>query len=423
MSPVGKTFDSFDIRDFGAEPGGFDNFAVFEAAATAINAMGGGRIVVPPGRWHKSGRLTLNVGCTIEGTSWASQIVQESDDIAILFESNNVGESLDGPTLRNIAIDMNGKGQLDAGSIVFNNCEGMLADHVWVRDAGTPGASNPAGVGGISMSAGSLDPSAIKPFGQVRNCLVERTTKAAYSATFESRGPSYVSNVARDIQGNGAAPGFQINGGAHVSLLGNLAERTEGAGFLLGVNGQGTSPDFFMLANNRSIEAGTIGSGSPSGHGFLIANAGFVQSTHQAHGIVQGNMSIGAAQNGFTLQNLSKMSVIGNHAVNAGIHSFAFDGTIGTVEDFLVADNFADGATQAGYFVRNVRRLRLMNNVAIGSHGRGLWFFGSSYDSTVMGNTLGGTVKSVDYGIIPTNLNAALNHLTGPSDMTETVSF
>ena len=412
-----------DIAQFGAKPGGTDNSAVLNAARDALEVLGGGSLVIPEGRWHKTGQWQFYFGCIIGGRSWESVLVQDDDNIAIIFEGEDVGDAIDGAQVRNIAIDMNGNGQLDAGSIVFNNCRQFLCDHVYVHDAGTINEANPAGVGGISMSSGSTDVAEVETTGTVSNCLVERTTKAGYSATYGSQSVTLIGNVARDQQGNGATPGFQINGGHGIKLIGNTSERSEGAGFIIAVNGQGRGPDRFVAKDNTAIDSGTLGAQSANGHGFYIANSGYIPVTDQMFGQIDGNTVINAEQNGIVVQNLSQIDVTANKVIDSRLSSFLVEGTLGTITDIRISNNVGDGGTQGGLFLRGLDQVRISGNRIQNGHSRGLWFFGAVDDVVVETNDLQGSFKAVDSTTAPTNLKAGMNRYTGTSDITDTITF
>ncbi len=167
----------FDIRDYGAEPGGeTKNTAAFSEAVAACHEAGGGRVVVPKGDWltgpiHLRSNVNLHVteGATIRFSGDREDYLPVVHTRIEGVEVYNYSPLIYAPNCRNIAIT--GKGTLDGnGAHWWTYFEENHDGYSRIEDAKRPLSERRYGNGD-----NGLRPSFLQPW-KSENVLVEGIT-------------------------------------------------------------------------------------------------------------------------------------------------------------------------------------------------------------------------------------------------------
>jgi hypothetical protein len=277
-----KLKDAFiSIQDFGAAPSKSADLNVAAILAAGQSAISFGKaLYIPAGTYMINGSLRFEQPLTIFGDGDKSVLkIDQSLSLAnkrfipLLFQNTAAGIPITGKmTLSDFAIDASNGGLLNAGVIVLNSVDNFVVERLHLYDGGTPGAEGSSGVNGIGVSAGTYG-GAISS-GVIRDCLMERFTKAPINWTTEARDGLISGNCIRNNTGNGQTPGIQVNGGYNCAVVQNFVYGNEGAGIIIGTSGTDAGtfrhPRRTLVSGNYCFRNGT---GSVLGHGIYVGNS------------------------------------------------------------------------------------------------------------------------------------------------------
>lgn len=251
-----------------------DDTAATIAALAAATA--GARPIVLKRIYDVSSRIDLPAtGVVILGNGWETGFRGAVSGTNIIL----YGETLTGQViLKDFSVNGRLGGQADTGLIQFAgsaDCH-ILCDNLLVENGGTPSAG-PSGVNGIAVATIGY-PSGPKSRIVIRNCHVKSTTKGGFNISTYAENVFLIGCTAKNIAGNGSAPGAQINGGRLVVVDGLIVEGTEGAGLVIGT--VGTTPPLssraVLLDNILLIDCGQVtqfgGGYSSEGCGLFVSD-------------------------------------------------------------------------------------------------------------------------------------------------------
>lgn len=178
---------------------------------------------------NTSARITTT-SKNIEGKGTKINYLGTTKFIPILSQNN------DGIKIRNIEIDANGNGQLNAGLIVINSSKDFVVEDVVLRNGGTPNADRPSGVNAIGVATNGY-PTGDKSMGNLSRIITYNFTKAPINwTTYAEEGTLSFSRFENNV-GNGYCPAIQVNGGKRFKSVFNFVKGTEGAGTAIGTVG------------------------------------------------------------------------------------------------------------------------------------------------------------------------------------------
>jgi parallel beta-helix repeat protein len=384
-----------NVKAYGAVGDGVANDTA--AIQAAINAAAtGAEVFFPAGTYLTSASLTVTKSITLSGEGYGSTIrgANAGTYIIVLVQSATFA-ALNGVKIRDLRLDGNSGGQLDAGLLVLNNVVGGVVQGVWIEN-GTR-TSGTSGVNGISASAGT--PGGAGSQLVIRDCYLRNLSKPAINWTTESVEALIEGNHIRDITGNGTAPGIQLNGGFNGRVIGNYVRNTQGPGIYVSSDGSGNPSRNAVIANNVVDTCGV--SSTTQGDGILIT----ATSTSVGRIVVAGNniYDCGTNTNG-----------------GAGIHVINHDNVV--LNANLVRNNRYDGIRVQGCNHMSITANRCTgNNLAGVSFAGGIQIRGVCAHVAITGNHCSDDkgAPTQSYGIIfdgsatLTHLTVEANHLEG----------
>ena len=244
--------------------------------------------------------------------------------IPILSQNN------DGIKIRNIEIDANGNGQLNAGLIVINSSKDFVVEDVVLRNGGTPNADSPAGVNAIGVATNGY-PVGDKSMGNLSRIITYNFTKAPINwTTYAEEGTLSFSRFEQNV-GNGYCPAIQVNGGKRFKSVFNFVKGTEGAGTTIAT--VGTTPPLaakeVLSFGNSYYDIGSLGVLNAERYAVHIAQNFGTTDTQDfvlSHEYLQNGdgmyRSTGGVSNTYLLGNISRNTGICYSLNNAIGHYF-----------------------------------------------------------------------------------------------------
>lgn len=333
------------LYDFGAVGDGETD----DAGALQEAVDSGETIIIPQASFLIGSRVTVSQQCSLVGLGWQSVLLGPASGTHILLlVQSDTFDAIDGIRFANFVVDGNGGGQLDAALVQFNNARAFLCDRLWVKNGSRTNGSQ--GVNGINASAGQLG--GFGSSGVISNCLLENMSKGAINWTTQADGAAILSNIVRDITGNGSAPGIQLNGGFGAKVLANDVQNTEGPGIY--VAAVGTVPPIdteeTIIALNRCNGCGA--SSATQADGILVANA---TATVTGRLILSANVVVDSGNatgggDGIHVQNSINVDVLGNFTRNSRLNGIRIDGTshVAVIGNRSTGNNTAGVSSGAG---------------------------------------------------------------------------
>lgn len=271
--------------------GSSDDTAALQAALTAAQAAATTdgdvkTVLLPAGTIRISSRLTITSGNVIvQGAGTLLKWTGSARDIAILVQGTATNGEIHNVTIKDLTIDMQNKGQLDAGAIQINSCDNFLIDHVYLKNGGVANEAGAAGVAGIAVSC--KDTSSIYySTGAIQNSVIENFTKPAILTTNGTKEIAVRNNHIRNITGNGNAPGIAILSAVDIVAEGNWISFVEGAGISVGTTSNPVNVYRLSISGNHINNAGQGGSGSVYGSGIFVSS---LQADKRVQAIIANN--------------------------------------------------------------------------------------------------------------------------------------
>ena len=427
--PAAAVGPVFNVSDYGATGDGVtDDTAAIQAAITAAQTAGGGRVYLPGGTYLLTAALTISTsGIILEGAGWgggtgggtfqgtALRLANGVNDYAIKF-TPPVSVRLDGVTVRDLKIDCNGVNQTAAGGIhVFGAAYGLF-DHLWIEQPYQDGLT--------------LESDNLSGFGHhhvIRNCWFHGGTASplagggraiAFLSADECRVEACVIEQCGTAAGtyNGAAlydqSGLQVISEcvfvANPAVLG--VEQVK----LVGQNGSQFVGCIFDGGTNTQLEAAT-----PASAACIVSGCVFDSPINNSTSVVLSN---------------GAHTLIGNVFLSAGtanVSKAAVDGTNANATQVLGNQFITQGAWNSGGPVIGASKLILRSNVGYNPVGHAVAQPAVPATTVAATNTTGvdcmvyvtgGTVTAIAVGGTATGLTSGGFHVPAGSTITLTYS-